>query len=144
MIYIWIGVFLVSLFIELSTTALVSVWFSAGSLVSLILAAFLGDKLIWLQVLVFVAITIACFILLRPVFMNKKKGSKTNVDAMVGAVARCVDPIKKFNPGTVKFKDLVWTGEVKQSDETEISSGDLVKILNVEGNKLIVEKYKEN
>ena len=144
MIYIWIAVFVITLFIEIATTALVSCWFSAGSLVALILSAFLGDKLIWLQVLVFVLVTVASFILLRKYFLNKKKDHKTNVDTLIGEIGECQEEIKKHYPGTIKVKGLVWTAEVELDNDEVIETGDLVEILKIEGNKLIVKKYKEN
>ena len=144
MIYIWIAIFVVSLFVEIATTALLSCWFAAGSLAALILSAFLGDRLIWLQVLVFVIVTVACFLLLRKYFLKKKKESKTNVDTLIGEIGDCQEVIKKHYPGTIKIKGLIWTAEVEQENDEVIEPGDLVEILRVSGNKLIVKKYKEN
>ena len=143
MIYIWISVFIISLFIELATTALVSCWFSAGSLVALILAAFIGDQLIWLQVLLFVAVTVASFLFLRKTFLKKKKDHKTNVDALIGEIGDCQTTVKKYYPGTVKVGGLVWTAEVEQTNDEVIEPGELVEIIRVTGNKIIVKKYKE-
>ncbi len=144
MIYIWIAVFVVSLFIEIATTALVSCWFAAGSLVALILSAFLGDKLIWLQVIVFIAVSVACFLLLRKYFLSKKKDHKTNVDTLIGEIGDCQEVIKKHYPGSIKVNGIVWTAEVEQDNDEVIEPGDLVEILKISGNKLTVKKYKEN
>ena len=51
MLWVWLGIFIVSLVIEILIPGLVSLWFSVGSLASLILAIFLGDTLIWLQIM---------------------------------------------------------------------------------------------
>jgi len=143
MIYIWLGLFILTLIVEIGVPAIVSIWFSAGSLVAFVLAAFLGDTLIWLQVLVFFAVSIATIILLRPLILSKKEKQKTNIDALIGKVGKCVKDIEPFSLGEVKLNGLTWNAQLVSDTNESIKEGSLVEIKEIQGNKLKVEKYKE-
>ncbi len=141
MIYIWLTIFIATLVVEFSAPGLVSIWFSGGSLVSLIMAAFLQDRLIWLQIVVFFVVSLVALLLLRPVLFKKKleKKQKTNVDSLIGEQAKCTQAIDDFDGGVVKIKGLEWSA-FKEDKEDEISAGDIVIVKKIEGNKLIVKK----
>ena len=142
MSYIWIGIFVVSLVVEIAVPALVSLWFCGGAVISLLLSVFLGNSLIWLQVLVFIISSVACFLLLRPILLkNRKEKTDTNVDSLIGKIGTVQDDIIKYNLGTVKINGLVWNAELDEDDHETIIKDSLVQIIKVKGNKLIVKKY---
>jgi len=138
MIWVWLGIVAASIIIELSTFQLVSVWFAAGGLVSLILAA-CGVGLEW-QIIVFLVISIALLIGVRKITLKllQKSGSQTNIDALIGKTAELVEPIRLNQPGAVKFNGVTWSAYTKTSDN--IAVGTLVEVASVEGNKLIVKR----
>ena len=145
MVFVWLGLFIVTLFVEIAVPALVSIWFAAGSFAALILAAFLGDQLIWLQILVFIIVSISTIILLRPlVFKNRKNEIRTNVDSLVGKIGTVDEAIRRFYPGTVKIQGLTWAAQVDDSFEDVLEKDTLVKVEEVNGNKLKVIKYTED
>ena len=97
MVYIWLAVLLASIIVELAVPALVSVWFAAGAFVSLILTSiltiFMGEDalfFIWLEILVFVIVSVLTVILIRPLILNRRKELKTNVDSMIGNLKICL------------------------------------------------------
>ena len=144
MIYIWLGLFILTLAIEIAVPALVSIWFSAGSLVALILAAIFGDNLIWLQILAFVIVSIAAILALRPlIFNNKKTNYQTNVDSIVGKIGSVQTEVPRYGQGTVKLAGLVWSAELENETDEPIEKDTLVKVVKVDGNKLIITKYTE-
>ena len=150
MVFIWLGVFLASIFIEIAVPALVSVWFAAGSFVSLvltsILTAIIGDAayaFIWLEVLIFVVVSVATVILIRPLIWNRKKPLKTNVDSMVGKVGIVDEEISKYVNGSAKFEGLVWSCKLSDNEAEPIMNGELVEIEEIDGNKAIVKRHKE-
>ena len=150
MIYVWLAIFLASVFIELAVPALVSVWFAAGSFVSLILAvifaAAMGDAaygLIWLEVLVFIIVSVATIILIRPLVWNKRKELRTNVDSMIGKIGIVEDEISKYVYGSAKFEGLVWSCKLADSENEPIKKDELVEIVKIDGNKAIVVKHNE-
>jgi membrane protein implicated in regulation of membrane protease activity len=66
-----------------------------------------------------------------------KKDEKTNVDALAGTTAKLLTAISPDNPGSLRINDVVWTAVAKGN--TKIESDTEVKIIKVEGNKLVVE-----
>ena len=141
MLWVWLGIFIVSLVIEILIPGLVSLWFSVGSLASLILAIFLGDTLIWLQIIVFVLVSAAFVLLIRPVLLkNRKKNTLTNVDSLVGKVAFVTENIKPFEVGTVKLHGITWNAIIDDNDK-EIERNQKVIIEDVKGNTLKVKLF---
>lgn len=146
MIYIWLGIFIVTLLVEIAVPSLVSIWFSAGSLVSLLLAVFLGDSLIWLQILAFVITSIGTILLLRPSIKKRQNLSslKTNIDSIVGSKGICVDTINALNHGSVKINTTIWNASLSNEDDKEIEKGAIITVLDIKGNTLIVKKENNN
>jgi len=143
MTYIWLAIFVLTLIIEIAAPAIVSIWFSAGSLASLILSVFVGDKLIWLQILLFVIVTALTIFLLRPIIISKKELKTTNVDALIGKIGTCLTKIEKYYNGTVKLNGLVWSAELAENVNEPILEGSLVEVVEIQGNKLKIKQYME-
>lgn len=143
MMYIWIAIICVAALIEAFTLQMVSIWFVAGGIVSLILY-FCGVGY-EVQIIVFIAVSIILLIALRKLclkFLLKNTNEKTNVDALVGREARLLKDIDLGQLGEIKLGDVVWSATTK--DESPLASGTLVKITQVQGNKLIVEAVEQN
>lgn len=135
----WLILLAVLLVIELATMGLTTIWFAGGSL-----AAFLGALLgapIWLQVLLFIIVSVVMLIFTRPIavkYMNKKV-EKTNVESIPGKTAVVVTEIDPLTgTGQVLINGIEWSA--KSNDGKVIESGSVVKILSVEGVKVIVEE----
>jgi len=140
---IWFAIFIISLVVEFSLPALVSVWFAAGSLAALILSLFVGNSLIWLQVLLFVVVSVLTLAILRPIMFKNKGNYRTNIDSLVGKIAKCTEKIEKYNAGEVKIEGLIWTAVFDNNQKDIINVGDLVTVTKVDGNKLLVKKFEE-
>ena len=144
MLYIWLGLFIATLAIEIAVPGLVSLRFSIGSLASLIMSIFLGDTLIWLQILVFVVVSVLSILALRPIFLkNKTPDIKTNSESLIGEVGFTKETIKPFELGVVKIKGLEWSAELTSNDLAPIEVGEKVVVKEINGNKLKVELYME-
>ena len=138
MMYIWIAVICIAALVEAFTMQMVSIWFVAGGIVSLILY-FCGVSY-EIQIIVFIAVSIILLISLRKLclkFLLKNTDEKTNVDSLIGREAKLLKDISLGELGEVKLGDVVWTATTK--DETPLSAGTLIKIVQVQGNKLIVQ-----
>ena len=138
MLYIWIAVICIAALVEAFTMQMVSIWFVAGGIVSLILY-FCGVSY-EIQIIVFIAVSIILLISLRKLclkFLLKNTDEKTNIDSLIGREAKLLKSISLGELGEVKLGDVVWT--VTTKDETPLSAGTLIKIVQVQGNKLIVQ-----
>ena len=140
--YFWLAIMIVFIVVEASTVSVVSVWFAAGALAALLIAALTGP--FWLQVLIFVAVSGVLLWLLRP--LTKKyftpKLTRTNVDAVIGTMGTVLEDIDNVaSKGRVKLGAMEWSA--RSSDDVVIPAGTLIKVDKVEGVKVFVTAVKE-
>ena len=139
MAIVWFIVFAVLLFIEIITVDLVTIWFAIGA-VAAIMSTIWTDSLI-IQLIVFAGVSLTTFILTKPFVKKLKMFSvvPTNVDRVIGQVGIVTKKIDSDHYGEVKVLGTVWTA-VSNSD---ISEGVKVKVLSIDGVKLVVEKEED-
>ena len=140
---IWLVVFVLSLGIEALTSELVSIWFGVGSLIAVFISLIKGVPW-WIELIVFVTVSLATLLCLRPI-VNKilnRREVKTNVDEIVGKKGVMLKDADDLNHGEVKINGVIWTAVVQFSQDV-LNKGDIVKVLAVDGNKLIVAKTKK-
>lgn len=135
----WILVAAVTLVIEFISLGLTSIWFTGGALVAAV-AAYLGAP-IWLQVVLFIVISTALLLGMRPFAKKKLKvgTEKTNIDSLIGRtenVLEEVDNTKKS--GRIRIGDVDW--RVVSEDGSVIPVGTVVKIVKLEGTRLYVKR----
>ena len=139
---LWLALLIVFLLVEASTVTMVSIWFMAGSLAAMIVS-FLGGQ-IWLQVVVFLVVSAALLICLRP-FAKKyltPRIVKTNVDSVVGTKGRVTAAIDNGEAaGQVKLGAMEWSA--RSTDGSPIEKGTLVTVDRVEGVRVFVTPVKE-
>jgi membrane protein implicated in regulation of membrane protease activity len=93
----------------------------------------------WIEIMVFIIVSILSLYFVRPFFKKMIKKSKTiesNVDALIGAEAIVTSKITPFSPGFVKVFGEIWRAE----SIVEILEGETVKIKKINGTTLTVEK----
>ncbi|MBN4056593.1 NfeD family protein [bacterium AH-315-K05] len=133
---VWAILLVVFVILEVSTLALVSIWFAVGSLAGLILSL-LGFS-IQLQVLAGIIISVLMLTLTIPYAKKiRRKRTMTNVESLIGKKVLLSESIEFSKPGLVTVNGVKWTA-VSNKDILEINIP--VIITAVDGNKLIVEK----
>ena len=136
---IWIAAIIVFGVAEAATAGLTSIWFVLGSVAALI-AAVCGGPL-WLQLVLFFAVSVAALAATRPLVtkLMKKDIKPTNADRVLGGVARVTERIDNDVPtGAVYIDGKTWTA--RSADGSAIEKDEMVRILRMEGVKLYVEK----
>jgi len=91
---IWLGLLIVFLVVEaVCAVHLVSIWFAAGSLAALAVWALHGP--LWLQILVFLAVSGGLLAALWPITKKflKPRLTSTNVDSVIGSCGLVTAPI---------------------------------------------------
>ena len=145
---VWLTLMIIMVIVECMGPALVSIWFAAGALVSLILSLF---SLIpgvtipwWVQVIVFVVVSAITLLALRPLSKRylKRNIVNSNVDSLVGKRGLLEEEIKPFEPGVCKINDVSWTAISTNGKET-IAVKSVVEVVAIQGNKLLVKKVEE-
>lgn len=134
---VWFILMVVFIIVEANTVMLVSIWFATGALTAMI-AGLVGAPL-WLQGLLFFAVSVALLLALRPI--TKKyftpKLVKTNVDSVIGTqgiVTARIDNIQ--SAGQVKLNGMEWTA--RSTSGQVLEEGMLIRVDRIEGVKVFV------
>ncbi|MDD4839650.1 MAG: NfeD family protein [Clostridia bacterium] len=139
MIWVWVGILVLSAIIEFATVEMVAIWFSVGAIVGLICALFSAP--IWLQIVLFVVVSAALMLFLRTISLKwllRNAKEKTNIDVLIGQKIKLITAVTEDEFGSAKHNDVVWT--VAGEDGFTAEAGEYVKVVEIKGNKLIVSK----
>ena len=129
--------------VEIATTGFLIFWLGIGSLLAMI-TSFITDS-VFVQTIIFVITSCILIPLTKPLadkFTNKKT-ILTNSYSLIhkrGIVTVDINPIE--STGLVKVNGEIWSA--KAQDDTVISKGTEVEVLDIDGVKLIVSPVKIN
>lgn len=136
----WLVSMIILFVVEAATVNLVTVWFALGALAALI-TSMLGGQL-WLQIVVFLAVTVATLFPTRKIakkYFNKSSHQPTNADAVIGKDCVVLEEIDNLNStGAVKCQGIVWTARSQTGEAIEKDA--VVTAIAIEGVKLIVAR----
>lgn len=140
MMIFWIVVLIVAIAIEVATLGLATIWFAGGALVAVAAAALSFP--IWLQVLIFLIVSLVLMVFTRPIavkYFNKDR-VRTNVESMVGRQAIVISEIDNLQGiGQVTVAGQEWSAR-SEDDGIRMNVGTVVNIVAVSGVKLIVRE----
>ena len=143
-IVFWFLILAALVFIEAITADLLTIWFMPAAVICIILAALKVP--FYVQIIVFLALSAVFVVLYQTVlkkFIVEKKKPKTNIDLVIGEIGVVQEDINNLAAtGLVKVKFQMWTAR-SDDDSVEFKVGDHVKIVGVEGVKLICQKSDE-
>ena len=134
---IWFVVIAVALIGEAVSPMLLSIWFAGGAVVALI-AALCGAQL-WLQIVLFLAVSAALLAVTRPLAKKyvTSRTQATNLDRIVGTEGRVTEAIDNSRgEGCVYVDGKSWTARSESGEP--LPEGETVEILRIEGVKVIV------
>ena len=130
----WVIACILFILLELMTpTALICIWFAAGSLAAFVVA-FLHMHL-WVQI-----VLLASMLVIRPMSTRYLRGNivRTNADRLIGENAVVIEAITKERWGVVKVNGAKWSAV--EIDGKQVEVNEEVKIIAIEGAKLLVRK----
>ena len=133
----WLIVIFILTFIEVSTVNLVSIWFIASALISLIVSLFVDN--LYLGIAIFTIVGVLLLLTTKKMLekmLKGKKGTKTNLDRIIGEIGIVTENIAKDSVGEVKVDGKRWSAI---ADE-DISVNTKVIIEDIKGVKLKVRK----
>lgn len=138
MVIIWLVVLIAAIVIEVATLGLTTIWFAGGALVALLTAVV--NAPIWLQILLFLIISLVLLFFTRPVAMKyfNKNRERTNAESLVGKQAVVTSEINNLQGlGTVTVNGQEWSA--RSLDDTAIAAQKVVEIVSINGVRLIVK-----
>lgn len=135
---LWIALAVIFAVVEAFTLGLNTIWFAIGAVVASVVSMAGGSGL--LQIIVFLGVSILLLYFTRPLAVKKLKigSEKTNVDTLPGQTAIITEDITPYNTGQAKVQGQIWTA-ISAGAENTLEKGETVRILRVEGVKLVVE-----
>ena len=138
MLLFWIIALVVLIIVEAVTAQMVTIWFAAGA-AGAIVAERLGAE-VWLQWVVFVAVSAVALIATRPLVkkLTKTKVQPTNADRCIGQTAIVTEEINNVEgKGQVHVNGITWTA--RSLDGTVFKKDERVTVEKIDGVKLIVK-----
>lgn len=140
---LWLIVIIVFVTMELSTVTLTSIWFAAGGLAALLVAMLHGHLIV--QIIAFLVVAFGLLAATRSwanKFLDGKKQS-TNADRAIGEEIRVTERVSNLDrTGRAIVHGQDWAVRT-EDDDVIIEKGELVRVLQIKGVKLIVEKVEE-
>ncbi|BAK44487.1 NfeD family protein [Eggerthella sp. YY7918] len=135
--FIWLGVAVVMGLVEAFSLSLITMWFVVGALVAFV-ASLLGFD-IAVQIGIFLVVSVACLIVLRPVFVKYRDRGKLEEPTCIGQVAIVDEAIDNDRlVGRVETADhMTWAA--RSANGEPIAAGVNVVIVGQESVRLIVE-----
>lgn len=143
-ILFWLVAAVLFIVVELVSIGLTSIWFAAGALSALLVAVLHGNIII--QVAVFLIVSVVLLCMTRPwarKYINSRT-QKTNVDSLIGEKTILTETVNNLEAtGRAVVLGKEWTVRAKNENDI-IESGALVKVVEISGVKLLVERFKED
>lgn len=138
---LWIVLMVALIIVEALTANLVCIWFAIGALAAAV-SKLLGATLFY-QAVCFVVISLLSLCVTKPVVKRLRANGKTatNADMVIGKTGIVTEDITndKF-AGNVKVAGQMWSAVT--ADGSEIPKNSKVKVIKIDGVKLVVEMVK--
>lgn len=134
---VWFVLLVLFLAAEAATVSLVSLWFAAGALAALIVSLLHGA--VWLQITLFLAVSILLLASVRPLVRRyfRPKLTRTNVDSVIGTTGFVTEDIDNASArGQVKLGSMYWTA--RSTSGAPLAAGTRIQADRIEGVKVYV------
>lgn len=142
MALVWLVALILFAVAEAATVGLVSIWFAGGSLVALVAAGL--NAPVWLQILLFLVVSVVMLALLRP-FVKKVSApnlTPTNADRNIGKTALVTEEINNLQEtGAVRLNGVIWTARSEHGEVIPV--GTTITVRRISGVKVWVEPAQE-
>lgn len=143
MIWLWIWgiVTAIALVVEFLTSDLITIWFAAGGLVTLLVVALAPSiHLVW-QLVIFVGVSVVLLLCTRKICLKllRNDDARTNIDALIGTkfIVDQIDGDYTYH----KINGISW--QVYAVEGETLEKGCEFEICEIKGNKLIAKKVKK-
>lgn len=140
MLIFWVVLLILLIVVEAATAQMVTIWFAAGAAGATV-AELLGAQ-VWLQWVVFIAVSAVALVVTRPLVrkLTKAKIQPTNADRCIGQTAVVTEEIDNIAAkGQVNVNGIIWTA--RSSDGSVIEKDAKVTVEKIDGVKLIVKTF---
>lgn len=140
MVISWLLLAAILIVTEIVSLGLTTIWFAGGAFVAAIAA--IGGANLVVQIILFFVVSIGLLLITRPLAVKHldSKTEKTNAEGLIGKTAVVLQEINNLKEtGQAKINGMEWTARAKNNEDV-ILVGTAVKVVEIQGVKLIVEK----
>lgn len=140
--YLWLAIVVIMAIAEAMSAQLISIWFVVGAIAALI--ASVCSAPVWLQVVLFVGVTLLSLLLTRPLVKKAIHPQKiqTNADRYIGSEGTVIAEINNsLGCGQVNVAGSIWTA--RSVDNAVLPEGQRIKVEAIEGVKLMVRALEQ-
>jgi membrane protein implicated in regulation of membrane protease activity len=131
---VWTAIGILLLLVEISTPNLVTIWFVPSAVITAIVSLVVDS--IYLQVVLFVALSAVCLALSKKVYKRIKKTEEVNPnDRLIGTTAKVVETVSQSD-GKVLIGDVYW----RAICDEQVDIGEVVVVKEINGTTLVVSK----
>ncbi len=142
-VFLWLGLMILFLVVELATVGLTSIWLAGGALIALFVAL-AGGTVAW-QCIAFIVASVLLLLFTRPFatrYINRHH-EKTNCDDLIGRTVKVTEQVDNYEQTGAAFANgLEWTAR-SEKDDQKIKAGSLATVTAISGVKLILRPVKE-
>lgn len=136
---VWLALMIGFSALEVATVNMVSVWFAGGAMAGMVAQLFGAS--VSTQLLLFLIVSALLLACLRPFvrkYVSPRGHTPTNADMVLGRESRLIESVNNLEgTGALKLDGKVWT--VRSCDDSVLEAGTLVRVVKLEGVKLLVE-----
>lgn len=140
---IWLILLVIFILVEIATVGLLTIWFAGGALAAFFIS--LADFGSAVQVIVFLIVSLALVLLIRPLAQKKFNSGhiRTNAQTLIGEEAVVLEPIDNLqSKGRVMIRGQEWSAR-SVDDKEKFNKDDVVQVMSISGVKLMVRRPKE-
>lgn len=140
MFYVWLGIIILLVIIELLTLKLTNIWFVVSAIVALLLSLVTNNFLI--EFTVFIILGVVLLIVTKPYidkFLLEREHKKYQKN-MIGMIGEITKEVKKNTVGEVIIDGKKWLAVANR----KIKIGSTVEIVKIDGMKLEVKEKKDD
>ncbi len=139
--YLWLLIGVSFSILEIFTATFGALIIGIGAFVAAVFA-FVGIDQSYQFVIFSTSAIIAVIVIMKILKAKNKSFRKTFIDDIINNKGYVIEDIKKDGAGKVKISGEIWLA--MSDNNTYIPKGEYVKIIKIEGTKLIVEKEDAN
>lgn len=136
--FVWLAVAAAMGVVEVVSFGLITMWFFIGALVAFAANLLGADPFV--QIVVFLIVSVACLVGLRPVFVKYRDRGKQEEPTLVGQTAIVVEDVDNDGLTGRVETDNRMTWAARSADGSRIPAGEIVRVVGQESVKLIVER----
>ncbi|SEG16971.1 Membrane protein implicated in regulation of membrane protease activity [Eubacterium ruminantium] len=129
----WFIAAAVFIVIEILTLGLTTVWFAGGSVGAAIAAAFGSPE--WLQVVIFMVVSVAMILVLRPIAKKRFNTNvvATNAQSLIGKQVKILKLTDQEGIAVTRINDVEW----RVAYQGTVNVGDELTVEEISGTKLV-------